>query len=65
MSDVALVMSFLGSAKPAAVLSKDASGGAVRGAGVGPRLAVRSALVDEQQSDGLIAGGNFSISLYG
>ena len=42
MSDVALAVSLLGSAKPAAVLSKDASGGAARGAGVGPRLAVRS-----------------------
>ncbi len=40
MSDVALAVSFLGYAKPAAVLSKDAGGGAARGAGVGPCLAV-------------------------
>lgn len=59
MSDVALVVSLLGSAKPAAVLSKDASGGAARGPVSAPAWPFVRTLVDAQQSDDLVAFGTF------
>lgn len=51
VSDVALPVATLGSAKPAVAISDGAGGGAAPGAGVGPGLAVRSDRFMSQQDE--------------